>query len=217
MLSIYPFQMQIVSQVLVTHCKRGYRPRSLCTKCFADEQSLTIRVLVLATNLNLIELDSREWYLLYKNRVRGKLASKAEILVIECRRSNRVPCARDAVKLSGWGPFKRRYAAWSRYGSPEEYSCCQEDGLPHHWWQPSGHRQRQRSISMGNPNESDPSCVPNNQYAPKEFTKPCETEPQWWVQGMLTSCPKGTKENKRSRIPCPKWLHQWWGKWVLYL
>lgn len=142
--------------------KRGYRTKGLCTRCIKDEQYLTSCILELATDLGIIELDSPGWYHLFKNGIGVKLDSKAQILTVKCQRLNKVPCRADAVKPSRWGTFKRQYAIWSRYRTPEEYSCCQEDGLPRRWWQPSGCSQGQRSTPMGNPYGPEPSHAQNN-------------------------------------------------------
>lgn len=155
MLSVY-FKCEYCLEVWVTHCRRRYRPKDLCTKCLEDEQNLTSHILVLATNLSILELDSPEWYKGYKNGIRGKLDSKAEIIEIKCRKLNKAPCSADAVKIPRWGTFKRQYVAWSRNGTPEEYSCCRENGLPCRWWQPREH------TPMGNPAGPEPSRVQDN-------------------------------------------------------
>lgn len=165
----YPFvhfKCNYCQEIWVTHCKRGYKPRELCTRCLEEEYALTSHTLVVATNAGIIELDSPKWYYLFKKGVRGKLDSKAQALAIECRRSNKVPCSAEAVKLSRWGPFKRRWAARSIYSSPEEYSCCREDGLPRHGWQPRGRRQRQRSMPVENPDGPESNNGQNGQSAP---------------------------------------------------
>ncbi|RMC19762.1 hypothetical protein DUI87_03326 [Hirundo rustica rustica] len=76
------------------------RPKGLCTKCLEKEEEETIHLLVLPTRVGLLELDSPEWYLIYKKGVRGKLDAKAEVLAIKCRRTNKVPCRADTIKLS---------------------------------------------------------------------------------------------------------------------
>lgn len=162
----YPFvyfKCEYCNEVWVMNCRRGYWPKGSCDKCLEGELCLTSHVFGLATKLGIMEQDSEIWFRLFQNGLRRKLRSKAWIITVECRRLNKVPCSADTVKLPRWGIFKQGYAAWSWHETAEDYSCCQEDGLPRHWWQPSGHRGRQRNIGSGsNPDVPESSNVPQD-------------------------------------------------------
>ncbi|RMC20520.1 hypothetical protein DUI87_01371 [Hirundo rustica rustica] len=110
----------------------------------------------------LFELDSPEWFHYFTNGIRGGLDKRAEPLVIECRRTVKVPCLADKVKLAKWEQYKRRYAQRSTCRNPEEYPCCQEDGLPRRWWHPNGRRVEQRDTPVGNPGDPELAVYPTN-------------------------------------------------------
>lgn len=148
-------------EIWFVHCQKNYRPRALCIKCLEEEIKLTNQVLFLATHFGLIELDLREWYSIYINGVGGKLNARAQVLTVECRRTIKVPCEADPVKLSRWGAYKRWYEARTGPRTLEEYPCCQEDGLPCRGWQPHGRWQGQRDTPVGNPDEPDSNHVPH--------------------------------------------------------
>lgn len=169
------FECCYCHKIWVIHCRRGYRPKGLCSRCWEEGRALTSHFLVVATNLGILKLDFPEWYHLFKKGVRGKLDSKAQVLAIKCRRSNKVPCNADVIKLSRWGAFKRRY------GSPEKYSCCQEDGLPHCRWQPCGHRQRQKGTPVGNSDGSESNDGQDGQSASQESAQCWEAKPSQWL------------------------------------
>ncbi|TRZ19903.1 hypothetical protein HGM15179_007184 [Zosterops borbonicus] len=76
----------------------------------AEEQENTSRLLILATQAGLLELDSPKWYQIYKKGIKGRLDAKAEILAIECQRTIKVLCKSDTIKLSQWAIYKRRFA-----------------------------------------------------------------------------------------------------------
>ncbi|TRZ14055.1 hypothetical protein HGM15179_013046 [Zosterops borbonicus] len=159
------FKCVYCNEVWVTHCKGGDKPRSLCFKCLEEELSLTNRVLVLATNSSILELDSPEWYLVFQKGVRGRLDEKADILEVECQRTNKAPCRADPVKLLRWSIFKRRLEVQTSSSTPEEYPCFREDGLPRHWLQRNGHRQSQRDMTVESPASPEPSRVRDTQSA----------------------------------------------------
>lgn len=140
--------------------------------CWLEETSRTSNSLVVTTNLGILELDSLEWYGLDQEGGRGKLRSKAQVLLTECWPTNNVPCDADAVKRSGWDALKRKSAADSSHGSPEGYPCCREDELPRRRLQPCGHRQRHRSTCVGNPGGSESDHGQNYQSALQELPQP---------------------------------------------
>lgn len=155
------FNVCIVNKFKSPTTKEEYRPKGLCIKCLKRKQKVTSHILVLATKLGWLELDSQKWYLIQKEESRKK---------IECKGAS--PCklnAKGQIQYPGeltqssyqGGAFKKKKMVLTSCETPEKCPCCQEDTLPRHWSQPSGQRQRQRSTPVGNPNGSEPRRVPD--------------------------------------------------------
>ncbi|KAM7027936.1 LOW QUALITY PROTEIN: toll-like receptor 5 [Passerculus sandwichensis] len=103
----YPSRVKKVKyQEEAAEWKNGAEAKGLCTQCLEEELELTDHILTLATNLGIIELDSQEGFPIFQNGVCGNLRSKAEVLNVECRKSIKVLCSSDAIKVSRWGAFK---------------------------------------------------------------------------------------------------------------